>query len=142
METENGEKLFHGDRYKVALDWDDAFESMYWISKIPFLKFPQGWLVKPIPPFMGAIVRFLVTTEELGEHRVSVYLDGYSLIGSFGFEKNQPIPYWEVYGTDIYRCDINDTDQLMQNIQKAMDDIKQEITRPSEEKSSVPEDEL
>jgi hypothetical protein len=80
-----------------------------WEKLIPFIKFPKDWEVKMIPPFGGAIVRFVV---KRGENFVSVYLDCYDRLGCYGK------PYWEIYPCkpDTYRCDMNDIEDLLDAI--------------------------
>ena len=85
-----------------------------WIQKIPHLHFKQDWKVKIIPPFGGAIARFLI---DKGDNHVSVYLDCYDKLGYFGE------PYWEVYPyeEDVYRVAMNDTDELVKIIAEVID---------------------
>lgn len=85
-----------------------------WVDKIPHLQFKEDWKVKVIPPFGGAIARFLV---EKGGNRVSVYLDCYGILGAVDE------PYWEVYPYegDVYRVLMNDTDELMKVIAEVLD---------------------
>ena len=52
-----------------------------WIDLIPAIKFSPEWEVKVIPPFGGAIVRFLVICKG---KTASVYLDCYDRIGYCG----------------------------------------------------------
>ena len=44
------------DRYKIEAEekWRE------WSGKVPAIKFDAGWCVKVIPPFAGAMARFLV----------------------------------------------------------------------------------
>lgn len=102
------------------LEWDK------WRVEIPYIKFPAHWHVKIIPPKNGAVIRFLVTTPEhvkkLGtDYEISVYLDCYCALGIYGSYKN-PLPYWEIYpiGNDTYRCEMNDIDNLLENIEIAL----------------------
>lgn len=83
------------------------------IRHIPFLSFPAGWLVRVIPPFDDAVVRFQVKLPS--GTRKSVYLDVRSSLGYFGGSPLEPNPYWEVhpYKGDVGRCDRCDTDTLM-----------------------------
>jgi hypothetical protein len=90
-------------RAKVERDekWDD------WIEKIPNLSFPPTWQIRIIPPFAGALVRFLVFANG---RRISVYLD---VNESLGYAEG---PYWEVYPVEgeNARCAIDDVKGLMQ----------------------------
>jgi hypothetical protein len=78
-----------------------------WIEKIPAVTFDPEWAVKVIPPFGGAMARFVVLS---GPHRISVYLDVNESLGLWGGE-----PYWEAYpiADDVARFSLNDTDGLM-----------------------------
>jgi hypothetical protein len=90
-----------------------------WIDKIPPLKFKRNWTVRVIPPFAGAIARFIVETEK---GRVSVYLDCYEKLGYFGE------PYWEIYpyNGDVYRVKMASADELISAISKS---LKQQASR-------------
>lgn len=85
------------------------------IEQIPALNFPRTWTVKVIPPFGGAAVRFLVSTPNR-EGRISIYLDFYDVLG---FMQE---PYWEVYPLDgdAYRCLLNEKDDLIKAISRAI----------------------
>lgn len=85
-----------------------------WINEIPWLQFPSGWLVRPVPPFGGAVARFHV---KKGDDFVSIYLDCYDQLGIVGE------PYWEVYPYqgDCARFLMNDTDGLLKCIQEILD---------------------
>ena len=83
------------------------------IQHIPFLSFPAGWLVRIIPPFGDAVVRFQVKLPS--GTRKSIFLDTRASLGWFGGSVIEHNPYWEVhpYRGDIGRCDRCDTDTLM-----------------------------
>ncbi|MGI9297073.1 MAG: hypothetical protein ACR2QC_04145 [Gammaproteobacteria bacterium] len=82
-----------------------------WIEKIPFLRFPRTWEIKIIPPFGGAVARFLVRRPGTAG-RISVYLDCHERLGCWDG------PYWEVYPFqgDVGRCDFDDTKELLRMI--------------------------
>lgn len=86
------------------------------LSQIPFIKFKKNWSVKIIPPFGGAITRFLVRQDGT-EFNISVYLDFYDSLGCVGK------PYWEIYPyeDDVLRLLLSETDDLVCYIQKAID---------------------
>lgn len=86
-----------------------------WKKYIPSLKFDPSWEVTIIPPFSGAMIRFIVQKEN--SRRISVYLDCYDVLGSFG------APYWEIYPYEngTYRVAMNDTEELMKSIGYALD---------------------
>ena len=69
---------------------------------------------KIIPPFAGAIVRFMI---DKGDKHVSVYLDCYDNLGCFGS------PYWEIYPyeEDVYRTSMENVDDLMLRIGQILD---------------------
>ena len=87
------------------MEWDK------WREEIPYITWPHNWLVKAVPPVTGAIMRYNVTKKGLTGW-VSIYLDCYDVLGSYG------APYWEVYpyGDDIIRCDMLDTKMLLNYI--------------------------
>ena len=84
------------DRYNV----EKREEWRRWCEEIPELQFPSSWNVKIIPPFGGAMVRFIIN------EKISVYLDCYDSLGFMGE------PYWEIYPycDDTWRCPMNNTD--------------------------------
>lgn len=44
------------ERYKI----EETYEYKKWCKEIPALHFKNEWNVKIIPPFAGAIVRFII----------------------------------------------------------------------------------
>lgn len=101
-------KLVSRCKVEQSEDWQ------VWIKKIPFIKFPADREVKIIPPFGGALIRFLVKKNE--SENISVYLDVY---GRLGAVEN---PYWEVYPyhDDVVRVDMENVEELLQRIQEAL----------------------
>jgi hypothetical protein len=83
------------------------------IKQMPAIEFPRGWKVKVIPPFAGAVARFLVCK---GDREISVYLDWFSRLGCC------TAPYWEAYpiGDDTERFDLQDTAGLVAAIRKEL----------------------
>ena len=111
---------------KISLDTQLALskvEADYhwreWIKEIPPLHFKPEWDVIIIPPYGGAIARFLVRYHN---KKVSCYLDCYDELGYFG------APYWEIYPyeDDIYRIRMNDTKELMEKIQEVLEEDENE----------------
>lgn len=98
----------------ASRNFDIAFETREWVKKIPAIKFPQHWEVQITPSFAGALVRFRVN------NKVSVYLDGYDVLGIEGE------PYWEVYphDNDVFRCGMNDIDALLKAISDSIETFK------------------
>jgi hypothetical protein len=104
-------------RYAV----EEAYEYRKWRKDIPPLSFPQDWKIRIIPPFGGALIRFIVVSE-FGV--VSVYLDAYDELGCMNME-----PYWEIYpGSDEHgspdRFQMNDIVELIEGIRKAINLMK------------------
>jgi hypothetical protein len=89
-------------RVEVAEDWRGR------ISEIPYIKWPADWEVRAIPPFGGALVRYMVRLPN-GAVK-SIYLDCFQSLGFFGQEA-----YWEVYpvGGDVGRCAVEDVQELL-----------------------------
>ena len=86
-------------------NYDVRMETYKWIEEIPYLQFKESWEVTVIPPFGGAVVRFLVKKGDIG---ASVYLDCYDKLGCYGE------PYWEVYASnEPIRFPMLDTKGLM-----------------------------
>lgn len=86
-----------------------------WNRKIPEIQLKDGWKLKILAPFGGAMARFRVG---LGDASVSVYLDVDDSLGCVGE------PYWEIYPyeDDVSRYLINETDDLVNGIDKSLSD--------------------
>ena len=100
--------------YKIKNDYHTLMESDKWVYEIPSLKFNNDLEVKVIPPFSGAVVRFIISKDDA---RVSVYLDCYDNLGYYGS------PYWEIYPAvdgDVFRCDMKETKELLHAINKSV----------------------
>ena len=83
-------------------------------TKLPAFHFDKEWDVLIVPPFAGAIIRFVISYN--GKY-VSVYFDAYSELGWMYDKNEQPIPYFEYYdGEDTYRYLINESEQMMNDI--------------------------
>lgn len=101
------------DAYELSSKLSKIHEWRKWAMEIPEIQFPSDWRVRIIPPFSCAIVRFRVRLPEASENDdISVYLDCYDDLGSYGE------PYWEVYPyrSDVGRCSINDVEELLRMI--------------------------
>jgi len=98
------------DRYK--LEQEEKWRE--WCQKIPTIQFPANWKIQIIPPFGGAMIRFIVN---IGEISTSVYLDVYENLGFYGS------PYWEIYPHcgDIDRVDMDDVEGLLKSIRESLE---------------------
>ena len=87
-------------------------------TETPSLNFDKEWDIKIIPPFGGAVARFLVFKNE--EQICSVYLDWYENLGCFGE------PYYELYPfeDDIKRYSLKETDELINDIRGMWESAK------------------
>lgn len=93
---------------------ENAEKWMDIVDQIPAINFPKEWNVKIIPPFCGAVARFLA---EMGDRSVSVYLDWYSQLGCMSQ------PYYEVYPNidgDTSRFLLHETEEMMRTIQVSL----------------------
>lgn len=100
-------------------EYEDTFESKKWQNEIPWMPFNKEWLVKIIPPFAGAVIRFNITESDNSHKWVSVYLDCYDVLGIYGE------PYWEVYPfkeESTRRCSMKDINILLELIQESLDE--------------------
>lgn len=91
-----------------------------WCKKIPELHFDSDWNVKIIPPFAGALIRFVISKNNKS---VSVYFDGYSKLGYMYDENDNAIPYFEIYpspNSDIRRYFLNETEEMMNDIREVL----------------------
>jgi hypothetical protein len=92
---------------RVEVERDYEYEK--WTKEIPALNFNKSWDVKIIPPFGGAIIRFII---EKGDKKISVYLECYNELGVMNK------PYWEAYdfNDDPRRFLMNETTELLNYI--------------------------
>ena len=93
-----------------------------WAEKIPYIKFKPDWSVKVVPPYHGAMVRFLVKRGEVGW--VSVFLDCHNSLGLFVDNIGSPAPYWEVYpfkDYGIFRVAMDNVEGLIEAISESLD---------------------
>jgi hypothetical protein len=83
------------------------------VKDIPFLRFDPSWEIAVIPPFAGAVSRFLVRK---GKAEVSVYLDFDCKLGYMDG------PYWEIHPLDgdCGRFMLNETDELLAGIAQSI----------------------
>jgi len=99
-------------RFKIEQyeKWDDIR------TDIPSINFDKEWDVKIVPPFGGAIVRFLIFKKD--KQVCSVYLDWYDRLGCVGE------PYYELYPfeEDVKRYLINNVIELQDDIRKLYKD--------------------
>ena len=69
-----------------------------------------------------SIQNFINALIEYNDKYVSVYFDGYSDLGYMVDENNKPIPYFEYYdGDDCYRYYMNESEQMMNDIEKFLE---------------------
>lgn len=110
-------------RFEAQVNWDTYFESREWVSKIPYLSLPSDIEFKVIPPFAGAVCRFMC---KKGSKTISVYLDCYDVLGCMSQ------PYWEIYPYkgDTYRCYLNETEELSEKI---MEELNREESENDDE---------
>lgn len=113
---------------KMRCEIDKKEKWVDWAHKIPYLQFPDLWLVKAVPPFTGALVRYFITSKKLADNNikkfVSVYLDCFQ---SLGCAKD----YWEIYpyDDDVCRYDIYDTEGLLGGIGYCLENFEKEIRK-------------
>ena len=111
MTMDNIDRIMITAQIATMDEWDK------WREKIPYMSFPSSWLVKAIPPFDGAIVRYNIQHKHRPKSFVSVYLDCYDRLGYFGQ------PYWEIYpakGGDTARFAMANVEDMVREIGKAL----------------------
>lgn len=104
------------NRWDLSIEVGKAFEYDRWVKEIPWLAFPSYMQVKVIPPFHGAVVRFLVQHKDNPCAHVSVYLDCYDVLWIYGE------PYWEIYPYhgDVARVPMWNAQGLMRAIEESL----------------------
>jgi hypothetical protein len=105
--------MFDMELIESRMTIEDKHEWRKWCLEIPFIDFPEEYSIQAIPPFGGAVARFVVKHKELNR-TISVYLDCYDQLGIFGE------PYWEMYPyeDDIYRTEMANIDDLLLHIKE------------------------
>lgn len=106
-----------------SIQCEKSFKWREWVFKIPSINFPSHWNVKIIPPFAGAMIRFMVSTEKMKKKEsISVYLDCYNMLGYM------PEPYWEAYSPSSSdspeRFFMKDVNKLISYINKQIKSIE------------------
>lgn len=97
-------KITHRIRVEAEEKWREIVRDM------PYLSFPDGYMIKVIPPFAGATARFLVGRKDK-DKVVSVYCDHYNQLGFMDG------PYWEaLLGDDMVRFMLNEENKLVSSI--------------------------
>jgi hypothetical protein len=90
-------------------EYDHSQETRKWCKELPKFHFKKEWNVKIIPPFGGAIIRFMIDYK--GKH-VSVYFDVYERLGL------EPVPYFEYFdGENVHRYLLEESEEMMKDIE-------------------------
>lgn len=98
---------------KILTEYSRLQEHRKWTRELPHFNFKKEWNVTIIPPFGGAVIRFLIDYN--GKH-ISVYFDAYNELGCVGE------PYFEYYdGEECYRYLINESEMMMSDIEKFLE---------------------
>lgn len=113
--TGGGRRGFEMGAFEARFKIEQQDEWRRWRQETPLIPMQPGWIMKPLPPFAGAIVRFSMGREG-SDNRASVYLDCYDRLGYMGS------PYWEVYPVDgdVGRCLMHEVDELIRLIQESL----------------------
>jgi len=117
LAIERAEKAERMLRLRDSLGYDVDVSTKYreWQWKIPHVAFRPEWDVRAIPPFAGAIIRYLVRHNDL---TVSIYLDAYDFLGAMG------APYWEMLPNingEFERFLLNETTELVAAVAKSLE---------------------
>lgn len=99
-------------RYQV----EEREEWMKWVKEMPYLHFKSSWEVQVIPPFGGALARFVVRLKDAPDTWISIYFDPHC---NLGYMKG---PYWEVYpiGEDTERWLVGEEQEMIESIHKEL----------------------
>lgn len=98
-----------------------------WVPQIPYVPISGRWAVKPLPPFGGAVARFMVKEKDRLDLNdcVSVYLDCYSILGVFDIDNS---PYWEIEphnNSGPSRYEMDDVEGLVRGIGEGLKFIRE-----------------
>lgn len=90
--------------------YSEMMESSKWRKEITPFKLLKDLQIKVVPPDIMAVTRFLISYKK---KYVSVYLDCYEHLGTFGG------PYYEAYpiNGDTYRVAMKDVQKLINKIE-------------------------
>ena len=93
------------------IEYDEEWREIS--NEAPWLTFKSDWKVKVIPPWAGAMARFVV---EKNGKSVSVYYDVYDRLGFYGE------PYFEAYPIygDTQRYGRDEVDTMMKDIDEEL----------------------
>lgn len=103
----------------IPYEYQRLYEHQKWVLLIPYLQFGDGYKIKIVPPFGGAVIRFIV---KKGKKQVSVYLDCYQSLGYYGSSGNDP--YWEIYPGLLGDCErfaMENSKGLIRRIKRLLD---------------------
>lgn len=104
------QKKFELEMRRSKLEADEGWRNK--VKEIPFLQFPPNCEVQIIPPFGGALARFIIRKQG-SDKSISVYFDYFSRLGCMDR------PYWELYpnvNDDTSRYYLGEEAELMEEI--------------------------
>lgn len=112
--------MFELEARRYDIEHDENWRA--WIEKMPDLSFDASWKVRIIPPYGGALARFIVSK---GDKMCDVYFDVYSRLGWMVNGNGEPIPYFELYPWegDCKRYYINETAEMMRDIRTVLEEV-------------------
>ena len=90
-----------------------------WVKEIPYIRWPEEWEVRAIPPFGGALIRYNVKYYGIV---ISVYLDAYDELGCMDKK-----PYWEIHPSENGDCErywMHETDKLIDGLWRSFNENK------------------
>jgi len=105
----------------VSARYDEEFETLKWVNSLPYLSFPADWLIKIVPPFVGAVIRFRVKKATTPANQdISIYFDGYNNLGMMGGS------YWEIFpwNEDTARFKLGEEAEMLEAIEQALKDLE------------------
>lgn len=113
---------FSTEEFKLEIDRGQIEQKEKWrniCNEIPPIHFKSEWKVYIIPPFGGAIARFLI---EYKNKTISVYFDYYDRLGIM------KQPYYEIYPNEDGDCSryfVDEVDKMMEHIERLLEDGKE-----------------
>lgn len=101
-----------------SYELERALDYGRWMKELPFFTVPEGFKIKVVPPWHGAVIRFWIQKDDAVdmENSVSVYFDSMNVLGSMSQ------PYWEAYpiDDDCRRYFVGEEEKMMSDIVKEL----------------------
>lgn len=93
-------------------------------DKLPYIRWPLGWMVKAVPPILGACVTYRITSEKLWEHE-----DKFVVVSFISRRGAWDVMFYK-YDSGmnvVVSCDMGDIDSLFSRIGEGLKSLKKGV---------------